>query len=136
MTVMKTAKTFELEFGDFTKFDRYILGVPHLYANIGIEEARKINRLIGSTFTCPYGYIGDRTNPHSVDPRVYLLAQNESPLLKCIAIVVQTDASRQVALLEKQAADAAKFPFEVFDAVEDAKAWVESILDKIEKTNS
>ena len=135
MSVMNTAKTYELEFGDFTKYDRYILGVPHLYANIGIEEARKINRVIGSTFKVPYGYIGDRRNPHSVDPRVYLLAHKESPLLNCIAIVVQSDSSREVALLEKQAADAVKFPFGVFEDVESAIKWTESVLDTItEKT--
>ena len=129
---MKTATTYELEFGTFTAYDHYILGVPHLYANMGIEEAREINRLIGSKYDKPYGYIGDRRNIHSVDSRVYLLANKENPLLKCVAVIVQTESSRQIAELEKQAADAAEFPYGVFDDFESAASWTESVLEKFE----
>ena len=129
---MITATTYELEFGTFTAYDRYIMGIPHLYANIGIEEAREINRVIGSKYTKPYGYIGDRKNNHSVDPRVYLLANKENPFLSCVAIIVYTKSSRQIAELEKQAAEAVGFPFEVFDNFESAVAWTETILQKLE----
>lgn len=128
MSATKTGTTFELEFGNFTKYERFIIGVPHLYANMGIAEAREINAKIGSQFTKPYGYIGDRCNEHSVDPRVYLMAPKESDLLKCIAIVVYSDSSRKIAQLEKQAADTANFPYEIFEDVESAKKWVESVL--------
>ena len=128
---MKTAKTYELKFGNFTMYDRYILGVPHLYSNMGIDEAREINQVIGSQYTAPYGYIGDRKNIHSVDPRVYLLANKENELLKCLAIIVHSESSRQIAQLEKQAADAAKFPFEIFDDEASAVAWVETTLDAL-----
>ena len=131
MSAIKAGSTFELEFGHFTKFDRHILGIPHLYANVGIAEAREINEKIGSLFSNTYGYIGDRRNEHSVDPRVYLMAPQESNLLKCVAIVVYSEASRNIAQLEKQAADTAQFPFEVFDDVESAKDWVEKTLNEL-----
>ena len=129
MHAMQTVRTFEFEFGSFTRHDRYILGIPSRYCEMGIEEARQINRVIGSLYATPYGYIGDRRHIHSVDPRVYLMAQKESSLLKCVAIVVHNDISRRVAELEKQAADAVLFPFEIFGDIDSATRWVESVLD-------
>ncbi|QXD25939.1 hypothetical protein F7C95_08660 [Opitutia bacterium ISCC 51] len=124
-----SAKTYELEFGCFTMYENYILGVPKLYAEVGIEEAREINRIIGTQYTKPYGYIGDRKKTHSVDPRVYLMANKENKFLKCIAVIVQSESSRQIAELEKQAADAAQFPFGIFNDLEAAAAWTESVLE-------
>lgn len=110
-------------------YENYILGVPKIYAEMGIEEAREINRLIGSQYSKPYGYIGDRKNTHSVDPRVYLMANKENQFLKCLAVIVHSDSSRQIAELEKQAADAVQFPFGIFRDFEAAAAWTDSVLE-------
>ena len=37
MSVTKSAKTYELKFGSFTMYENYILGVPKMYAEVGIE---------------------------------------------------------------------------------------------------
>ncbi len=133
MSVTKSAKTYKLEFGDFTMYENYILGVPNLYAEMRIEEAREINRLIGTQYTKPYGYIGDRKHTHSVDPRVYLMANKENKWLKCVAVIVPSESSRQIAELEKQAADAVGFPFGIFNDFEGAAEWTESVLESFKE---
>ena len=132
MSVMQTVKAYDLEFGIFKQYDRYILGTPHKYANMGIPEAREINRVIGQQYTKPYGYIGNRVNIHSVDPTLYLYANKENPLLISVAIVVYSEASRKIAELEKQAADASGMKFGIFDDLDSAIEWTESKLDKVE----
>ncbi|MDA0346837.1 MAG: hypothetical protein O3C43_04850 [Verrucomicrobia bacterium] len=129
---MDSFETYELDFGTFKKFDRYILGIPNKYSNLGIPEARKVHRIIGSQFTQNYGYIGDRINHHSVDPTVYLYVGKESPLLKSVAIIVYSESSRTIAELEEQAANTVAFNFGIFDDLESAVAWTLSGLDKLD----
>lgn len=57
------------------------------------------------------------------------MANKENKLLKCVAVIVQSESSRQIAELEKQAADATQFPFGIFDDFEAAAAWTESVLE-------
>ena len=129
---MDSFETYELEFGTFKKFDRYILGIPNKYSNVGIPEAREVNRIIGSQFTQNYGYIGDRINIHSVDPILYLYAGKESPLLKSVAVIVYSESSRKIAELEEQAANTVGFNFSIFDDLDSAVEWTLLGLDKLD----
>jgi hypothetical protein len=129
---MDSFETYELDFGTFKKFDRFILGLPDKYSNMGIPEAREVNRIIGSQFTQNYGYIGDRQNNHSVDPTLYLYAGKENPFLKPVALVVYSKSSRSIAELEEQAANAVGFSFGIFDDLESAVSWTLSGLDKLD----
>ena len=133
---MENHETFELEFGTFKKYERYILGLPKADSNMGIPEAREINRLIGTQYTENYGYIGDRINANSSDPTVYLLANKENPLLKSIALVVYSEPSRKVAELEQQAAQTSGLNFGIFNDVDSAVEWTLSELDKLERDDS
>ena len=129
MSVMEKFQNYKLEFGTFKKFENYILGTPSRYANMGVPEAREINRVIGKQYTHNFGYIGDRVYSHSTDPTVYLYANKENTLLKSVAIVVYSEASRNIAEIEQQAADASGLNFDIFTDLDSAIQWTEAQLE-------
>jgi hypothetical protein len=131
---MEKFQTYKLEFGTFKKFENYIVGTPNRYANMGIPEAREINRVIGTQYTHNFGYIGDRVYSHSADPTVYLYANKGNTLLKSVAIVVYSEASRNIAELEEQAANTAGLNFAIFTKLDSAIHWTEAELEKLEST--
>jgi hypothetical protein len=133
---MEKFQTYKLEFGTFNKFENYILGTPNRYANMGIQEAREINRIIGKQYTHNFGYIGDRVYSHSADPTVYLYANKENTLLKSVAIVVYSEASRNIAKIEEQAANTTGLNFAIFNKLDSAIHWTEAELEKFESAHA
>lgn len=114
----------ELPFGTFDIYERYVVGEPAFGVNMGIDEASLVLDRVASRFNRPWGYIGNRINGNSVDPFAYHFVKKTCDQFQAIAIIAGTNATRQVAMLERHFAERENLSFAIFWDLEVAKRWL------------
>ena len=122
-------------FGVYDFYDSFVVGewtMDHATA----EQVEALRNLFDSFYKGkPYGYVGNRVNPHSVDVaeirRVLRMAEN----LKEVAFVIYSTVAQSIAYIEKTFYDSHEL--HVFADLEDAVVWMESaMLPYRDKENS
>lgn len=99
-------------------------------AKSGVEinggNARRGNQLIADAMPGDYGQIIDRREDYSVAPVEVFPLLNANPKLKALAIVVHRESSLRTAEIDKRFF---KKQLQVFTSLDEAKAWLEELLD-------
>lgn len=95
-------RTLDLPFGTFQKYKRFVIG-KWVASEATPQQVNDLRLLLDVEFEgMPYGYIGDRVNPHSVDTvgvsNVLKMAVN----LKYIAFVTYNLQAEMIASFETQ----------------------------------
>lgn len=114
------------DLGDFYFYDKFVLGEFKEGVNVSFKTS--FNLLLTALKhlgTKPFFIISNRINSYSVQPTDYKYL-NKVPNLVGIAIVTNDQAGTSSAMLEAQFF---KRDFEVFNNLESAKIWGESLLD-------
>ena len=120
-------KKLELDFGNIYVYDKILVSELREGVLLDVESNRRILSIGVETFNQePFGYISHRVNSYAVDPMVYRESAEHSHL-KAIAVVSQKEMARKSALLEQQFYTN-KNSFQIFIELEEAKAWIRSIL--------
>jgi hypothetical protein len=126
-TFPNTMKTIETEQVTATILsDRIVLVRAKSGVEINWENARHGNRLIADAMPGDYGQIIDREEDYSVAPVEVFTILNANGKLKALAIVVHRESSLHTAEIDKRFS---KKPLEVFTSVDQARAWLEQVLD-------
>ena len=116
-----------LDCGSFEIYDNYIIST--INEGIVIDQACKdaIWQLCDTHFEGKtFGYISNRRNSYSIDPTIYLKADNRFSNLKVMAIVSQRALHRKNFEIERQFFSA---KIDLFSTVDEAKQWITETLD-------
>ena len=93
--------------------------------NIDAAESRRDSEAMSAAMPGDYGMIIDRKEDYSIVPAHVYAVLNSNPRLKAIAIVVHREMTMVTAPGERPFFRGA---FKVFLRVEDAQAWIKSVL--------
>jgi hypothetical protein len=111
-------------FGEIEIFDNYVLTVMKEGITVIPEYNIELVKIADKYFKGrPFGYITHRLNSYSVDPKVYLKTSKIENLV-AFAVVSQKELNLTNSEVEKIFL---RQPFEVFDTLEEAVSWVNSM---------
>ena len=117
--MIKTLETCSLEF-----FENYVVSTIYEGVIFGKKESQVQTKEILEVFkNKPFVYISNRINSYSVDPIIYLKTSKIASLAG-FAIVSKSLSARNA---EVESLFLNK-PFEIFDTLEEAKSWANSLL--------
>lgn len=106
-------------------FDEFLICQVREGAEIQPDHNIQLNEIIQKHFSeKKLAYISNRINSYSVDPLTYV-GTEKIPNLVAIAMIPQTGIMRRSAEFESDFYDK---PYEIFNNLSDAIAWVHSIL--------
>ena len=94
-------------------------------ADIDLASHRQVIAEIEQRLDGDYGFLLDEVNSYSVRLGT-MVEMRQNPRLKCMAIVAYRSATRIVATV---VAGTISKPFEVFDSLGEACAWIEAQID-------
>lgn len=120
------AKEIQLDFGTVSIHENILIAKLNegiLFDSISNQKLLELGTeiFVGK----PYGYISYRVNSYAVDPMVYMESASTSNL-KAIAVVSESEMTRQNALnLEKKFYKDAN-SFEVFQTLEEGFSWLQT----------
>lgn len=120
-------ETLTFEFGEIRIFKHFVIVVMKEGITVKPEYNDDLMDISKKYFSNrPFGYITYRKNSYSVDPMVYLKTSTIENLVAFA--VVSTDGLKTSNLeLEKRFL---KKPFKHFENLDDAKDWVNSLIEK------
>lgn len=134
-SLTKMINILELDFATIRIYENLIVSECHEGILLDFPKYRKILELAEEVFNnSSFGYISNRIHSYAVDPLVYRESAAH-PLLKAIAVVSDNELGRNSAKLEKQFYVNAN-SFQIFSSLEEAKNWVEEILQAQSKEKS
>ncbi|MCQ0112679.1 hypothetical protein SAMN04487906_1795 [Zhouia amylolytica] len=115
-------KKFVFDFGEVDIYENYAVGVINEGEVFKRDQVLTLYQYSLEAFgKKPFGYISNRLNSYSLDPRIYSVTKM-APNLVAIAIVVKSPAQKMSAAVEKMFFDK---PFKYFESFEKAKAWMD-----------
>lgn len=119
-------KTLTYEFGSIEVYENFVIS----YINKGFHLTPDKNKILEDIaneyfFDRAFVYITHRKYSYSVDPSIYLKT-SEIINLAGFAVVAQVPLAKGNAQVEKLFLDK---PFEIFSSLDEAKTWVQSILN-------
>ena len=129
----KMITEINLDCGNFKIYKDYMIGTMN--EGVAFDEVCKneIWKICQTHFKDkPFGYISNRVNSYSVDPTIYLDTSGKFAKMKAMAVVTQRKMQRLNVQLERQFF---KAELEVFESIEEGKAWIEKVLNYT-KSNS
>ncbi|QNJ98840.1 hypothetical protein [Constantimarinum furrinae] len=116
--------TLKFSFGEIDIFENYVLTVMKEGITVLPEYNVELLKIANTYFKDrPFGYITNRINSYSVDPRVYL---NTSKIKNLVAFAVVSDKELNLTNSEVEKIFLRQ-PFEVFSSLEEAISWVDSM---------
>ncbi|HET8854769.1 MAG TPA: hypothetical protein VFM60_02495 [Salinimicrobium sp.] len=125
-------KKLELDFGILKIYDNILVSELKEGILFDIESNRKLLEIGAMEFKGrAYGYISNRIFSYAVDPMVYREAADFINL-KAIAVVTSDPICRSSAMIEKKFFRS-KNSFEIFEAFDDARAWINKELFPIQR---
>lgn len=128
-------KKVEMNCGVIWIHDKILVNEMDEGALLDVETNREILRIGRENFGDEaFGYISHRVNSYAVNPMVYRESA-EHPQLKAIAVVSGNHVTRETARLEQQFYTN-KNSFEIFNNLEEAKAWMQEQISAYSKVNS
>jgi len=127
-------KVFDSKFMTFTFFEKYALGIPKPDCAPRKEDLLPPIKALAENYTKPFAIISDRIHNNGTDPTLYPLVEKHIPTLMLYAVVGYTLLTSQYFPIEKQFWKRVKT--RLFSNREDAIAWVEAELDKLEPQNN
>ncbi|MCW9038709.1 MAG: hypothetical protein OQJ79_12435 [Altibacter sp.] len=119
--------TLQYVFGTVEIYDNYLITIMHEGITV-IPEYNKDLLEISRTYfkNRPFGYISYRKNSYAVDPRVYIETSKIENLM-AFAVVSTHEINISNVEIEKIFL---KKPFHLFDALSEAKAWVDKMVNE------
>jgi hypothetical protein len=127
--------SLELDFATIRIYDNLIVSECKEGVLLDVQKNREVLALAEEVFNNGiFGYISHRINSYAVDPMVYRESAVH-PRLKAIAVVSGNELARNSAKLEQQFYTN-KNSFQIFSSLEEAKAWISTVLENqsIEKS--
>ncbi len=119
------SKKINFDFGSVEIFDSFAIGEYKEGIDLKTEQNDKLIRVCEKYYKDkPFGYICNRTTSFSVDPAVYMKANNIENL-KAIAVVVKNPAQVLSASIEKIFFGRS---FQYFDSLSTAINWIKGIV--------
>ena len=126
--------TEDTGFGVYDFYDSFVVGkwqVEHATA----EQVETLRNLFDSFFQGqPYGYVGNRINPHSVDVASIRNVLSKAENLRAVCFVIYSEVGENVAQIEK--AIYHSHNLQIFSNLEGAIQWVGSEMKKIRAAES
>ncbi len=118
----------ELDFATIRIYESLIITECKEGVLLDVQKNRKVLELAGEVFNNgAFGYISNRINSYAVDPMVYRESAAH-PQLKAIAVVSSNELARSSAKLEQQFYTNTN-PFQIFSSLEEAKVWINGVLE-------
>lgn len=128
-------KKIELDCGVIWVQDKMLINEMNEGALLDVQTNRRILEIGCENFgNSNFGYISNRINSYAVNPMVYRESAEHSQL-KAIAVVSENKMVRESALLEQQFYTN-KNSFQIFSTLEEAKSWMQEVLNSYSKENS
>jgi vacuolar-type H+-ATPase subunit D/Vma8 len=120
--------SFTYPFGEVVVYDNYLISVINEGETVTPEYNRELARLAESVYEgrC-FGYITHRKHSYSVDPKTYI---ETSKIENLVAFAVVTNEPVTISNTEVEKLFLRK-PVEVFDTIEQAVTWIESLIANI-----
>lgn len=119
----QTSITFP--FGKVDVYDNYLISVMNEGETVTPEHNHELAKLSRSVYKDrPFGYITHRKNSYSVDPKTYF---ETSKIENLVAFAVVTNERLAISNTEVEKLFLKK-PVEVFETLEQAETWVNSII--------
>ncbi|MEE2772801.1 MAG: hypothetical protein VX712_11340 [Bacteroidota bacterium] len=124
--MIKVEKTCELAFTTLKFYKNFVVSTVHENSNLDESEIQELKDVIIDYYqNRPFVYISNRLHSYSVNPLIYVnLVQLN--LLKGICIVCEDFNRLQTANFERQFAT---MPFDLFQDLEEAKAWAKGLIN-------
>ena len=114
--------THKTTFGNYHFYEHFVVG-EWTDEHASAEQVEMLKGLFDDYFEgAPYGYIGNRVNPHSVDVAEVRKVLKSAENLKEVAFVTYTPMGQSVAYIEKAFYDSHNL--HVFPTLEEALEWM------------
>ena len=120
--------THKTSFGSYHFYEHFVVG-EWTDDHASAEQVKTLRELFDEYFKgAPYGYIGNRVNPHSVDVAEVRKVLKGAENLKEIAFVTYTPMGQSVAYIEKAFYDSHNL--HVFQTLEEALEWMAQAMQQ------
>ncbi|MDQ8185103.1 hypothetical protein [Pelagicoccus sp. SDUM812002] len=120
-------KTVELYFGRIDVYDLYMVVTPHREIDRQTGDLyEQVVEISSSSFTEPWGYIGNRVSGNPSDPSLLARARMENPLWCSFAVVAYSKATVNCFRLESMALQG--FPNGLFHDLDAAIKWTDETV--------
>ncbi|EGV42761.1 hypothetical protein BZARG_2496 [Bizionia argentinensis JUB59] len=122
---MSLFQYYDLPGAEFFVFDDFLICQIKEGMEVNKEHNKSLKEVIEKHFSGKnIGYISNRVKSYSVDPLTYVETE-KIPNLLAIAMIPETEIMRNNAEYERNFYDK---PYEIFDNLSDAIAWVHNIV--------
>ena len=121
---MKALHIFQLDFATIQLYENYVISSIREGVTLTQQQLDIFFEIFNTYYNeKPFVSIANRENDYSLDPN--LLKSKRHPSLLGIGVVCYNQRSRQTAQFEKNFYNG---PFEIFDSLEDAINWSQTLL--------
>lgn len=119
-------KTLEYSFCSIEVYPDYVISYIKKDFHLTPDKNKVLEDIASDYFkNRPFVYISHRKNSYSVDPSIYMQTSKIKNLVG-FAVVAEVPLSKGNAELEKLFFN--HKPFEIFETIEEAKSWVNTVL--------